>query len=197
MTDDTEHAPSYPQQSSRVATSRSSPSRPPGADDDHVAGVAGRRQHPVGATAAGNRMKPGSGGIRARRILSAGVAAIAGSFLLLFVPIIVYAFVLAFRARGLPDQAAINHFAAMLSPALMPWLERVLTPVLAFWAARRTEQPRAVDGLAVGFLAAMLGLGVALAFGGRLAVGSVVSSLLLVGLGWLGGVIGQKMSSRS
>lgn len=74
----------------------------------------------------------GSKGIRVRRVLGAGLAAIAGSFLLLFVPIIVYAFVLAFRARGFPDQAAINHFAAMFSPASMPWLERVLTPVLAF-----------------------------------------------------------------
>ena len=53
----------------------------------------------------------GSKGIRVRRVLGAGFAAIGGSFLLLFVPIIVYAFILAFRARGLPDQAAINHFA--------------------------------------------------------------------------------------
>jgi hypothetical protein len=142
-------------------------------------------------------MTRGSYGVRVRRVLSAGVAAIAGSFLLLFVPVIVYAFVLALRVRGLPDQTAINHFAAMLSPALMPWLERVLTPVLAFWAVRRTEQHHAVDGLAAGFVAGLLGLGVTLAFGGRLAVGSVVSFLVLVGLGWLGGLLGQKMPLRS
>jgi hypothetical protein len=64
----------------------------------------------------------GSTGIRARRVLGAGFAAIAGSLLLLFVPIIVYAFVLAFRARGFPDQAAINHVAAVVSPAWMPCL---------------------------------------------------------------------------
>ena len=138
----------------------------------------------------------GSKGIRVRRVLGAGLAAIAGSLLLLFVPIIVYAFVLAFRARGFPDQAAINHFAAVVSPAWMPWLERVLTPVLAFWVVRRDEQARAVDGLAVGLLAGLLGLGVTLAFGGSLAVSSAVSFLILLGLGWLGGLVGKRMSSR-
>jgi hypothetical protein len=108
-----------------------------------------------------------------------------------------YAFILAFRARGFPDQSAINHFAAMFSPASMPWLERVLTPVLAFWVVRRTEQARAVDGLAVGLLAGLLGLGVTPAFGGSLDARSMVFFLILVGLGWLGGLVGKKMSSRS
>jgi hypothetical protein len=135
--------------------------------------------------------------MRGRRVLGASLAVIAVSFLLLFVPIIVYAFALAFRVRGAPDQAAINSFAAMLSPALMPWLERVLTLVLAFWVVRRAEDSRAVDGLAVGILAGLLGLGVTLVFGGSLAARSLVSLLILVGLGWLGGLVGQKMSSGS
>ena len=139
----------------------------------------------------------GSKGIRVRRALGAGFAAIAGSFLLLFVPIIVYAFVLAFRARGFPDQAAINHFAAVVSPVWMPWLERVLTLVLAFWAVRRNEQARAVDGLAVGVLAGLLGLGVTLAFGGSLNGPSIISLLILLGLGWLGGLVGRNVWSTS
>jgi hypothetical protein len=139
----------------------------------------------------------GSKGIRVRRVLVAGLAAIAGSFLLLFVPIIGYAFVLAFQARGYPDQAAINHFAASVSPVWMPWLERVLTPVLAFWVVRRNAQARAVDGLAVGLLAGVLGLGVTLAFGGSLAAPGVISFLILLGLGWLGGLVGRKVRSRS
>ena len=135
-----------------------------------------------------------STGIRLRRVLSAAFAVIALSFLLLFVPIIVYAFVLAFRARGAPDQAAINHFAAIVSPALMPWLERLLTLLLAFWAVRRTEAARAADGLFVGVLAGLLSLAVMLAFGGQLAVRSLLLSLVVVGLGWLGGFVGQRMS---
>ena len=130
----------------------------------------------------------------ARLVLGAGVAVIALSFLLLFVPIVVYAFVLAFRARGAPDQTAINHFAAMLSPALMPWLERLLTPVLAFRVVRRAEPAHAVDGLFVGMVAGINGLVMLLAFGGRLTVGSVGGCLLIVGLGWLGGLVAQGIS---
>ena len=137
-----------------------------------------------------------SQGTRVRRVLVAGVAVIAGSFLLLFVPIIVDAFILAFRARGFPDQSAINHFAAVVSPAAMPWLERVLTPLLAFWIARRDARAGAVDGLAVGVLAGVLGLGVTLAFGGSVAVPSIVSLLVLVVLGGLGGLLGRRMPSR-
>jgi hypothetical protein len=133
-------------------------------------------------------------GIRSRRVLCAAFAVIALSFLLLFVPIIIYAFVLAFRARGAPDQAAINHFAAIVSPALMPWLERLLTLLLAFWVVRRTEAARAADGLFVGVVAGLLSLAVMLAFGGQLAVRSLLLSMVVVGLGWLGGFVGQRMS---
>jgi hypothetical protein len=133
-------------------------------------------------------------GIRLRRVLSAAFGVIALSFLLLCVPILIYAFVLAFRARGAPDQAALNHFAATVSPALLPWLERLLTLLLAYWVVRRSEAARAADGLSVGVLAGLLSLAVMLAFGGQLAVRSLLLSLVVVGLGWLGGFVGQRMS---
>jgi len=138
-----------------------------------------------------------SSGIRLRRVLIAALAVIVVSFLLLFVPIIVYAFVLAFRARGAPDQAAINHFAALLSPALMPWLVGLSALLLAFWAVWRTEAARAIDGLVVGVLAGLLDLAVMLAFGGRLAARNLVLFLAVVGLGWLGGFAGRKMSPHA
>jgi hypothetical protein len=131
------------------------------------------------------------------RALGGGFAVIALSFLVLFVVIIVYAFVLAFQARGVPDQTAINRFAAMLSPALMPWLERVLTPVVAFWVVRRAVAARPVHGLFVGLVAGLLSVGVMLAFGGALAISSVGVVVILAGLGWLGGFVSQKMSARS
>jgi hypothetical protein len=127
-----------------------------------------------------------------RRILSAGFVVIALSFLVLFVPIIIYAFVVAFQARGVPDQAAINHFAATISPALMPWLERLLTLLLAFRVVRRAEAARATDGLFVGILAGLLGLAVTLAFGGQLGVSSLVAFFVLAGIGWLGGLVGAQ-----
>jgi hypothetical protein len=142
-------------------------------------------------------MESGSIGGRSRRVLGAGLTVIGASFLVLFVPIIVYAFVLAFQVRGIPDQSAINHFAATISPAWMPWLERLLTLLLAFRVVRRNDAAGAIDGLLVGAVAGLLSLAVILTFGGKLGVGSVLPVLVLVGLGWLGGLVGQRMSRTS
>jgi hypothetical protein len=128
------------------------------------------------------------------RDLCAALAVIVLSFFVLFVPIIIYVFVLAFRARSAPDQAAINHFAATISPLLMPWLERVLTLLLAFWIVRRTEGARAADGLVVGVLSGSLSVGVNAAFGGRLDPRSLLLFVVLAGLGALGGFLGGKRS---
>lgn len=130
--------------------------------------------------------------IRWRRVFGAAFAVIALSFLILIVIITLYAFVLAFQARGTPDQTAINHFAASVSPKLMPWLEMVLTLLLAFRVARRTEGARIISGLIVGILAGLLSLAVTLAFGGRLDLHNSLFLLIVVALGWLGGFIGQK-----
>jgi len=126
------------------------------------------------------------------RVLGAAFAVIALSFLVLIVITTVYAFVLAFRARGAPDQTAINHFAARVSPKLMPWLEACLTLLVAGGVARRTEEASIVSGLFVGILAGLLSLAVTLAFGGRLGFGNFLFLLIVVGLGWLGGFAGQK-----
>lgn len=142
-------------------------------------------------------MDPRSSRIRLLRVLIASFAVIVLSFLLLFVPIIIYAFALAFQARGAPDQVAINHFAAVLSPALMPWLEQLLTLFLAFWLVRRAGAARAVDGLGVGVLAGVFSLAVMLAFGGQLSARSLVLFLVGAALGWLGGLVGQRVLSRA
>jgi hypothetical protein len=136
-------------------------------------------------------------GIRLRRVVLAAIAVVPLSFLVLFVPIIIYAFVLAFRARGAPDQAAINHFAATISPALMPWLEGLLTLILAFGVVRRDETAHAADGLLLGVISGLLSLAVVLAFGGRPSVRNLLIFLILMGLGWLGGFIGQRMPRRA
>ena len=77
--------------------------------------------------------------IRWRRVLSAAFAVIALSLLIPIVILTVYAFVLAFQARGAPDQTAINHFAASVSPKLIPWLEMVLT---LLWPSGLLEELR-------------------------------------------------------
>ena len=98
--------------------------------------------------------------IRWRGVLGAAFAVIALSFLIPIVISTVYAFVLAFKARGAPDQTAISHFAASVSSKLMPWLEMALTLLLALRVARRTEGAPILSGLIVGILAGLLSLAV-------------------------------------
>ena len=130
--------------------------------------------------------------IRWLRVVSAALAVIALSFLILTVIIALYAFGLAFQARGAPDQTAINHFAARLSPKVMPWLEVVLTFLAAVVVGRRTEKASAIHGLLIGILAGLLSLAVPLALSGRLGFHNLVFFLIVAGLGWLGGTVAQK-----
>ena len=131
------------------------------------------------------------------RILGAALAVIALSFLILTVIITVYAFLLAFQARGAPDQTAINHFAARVSPKLIPWLEMLLTLLVAIRVARRTEQASIIDGLFIGILAGLLSVAVTLAFGRRLGLYNLLFFLIVVGLGWLGGFVGHRRTGRT
>jgi Na+/proline symporter len=77
----------------------------------------------------------------------------------------------------------------------MPWLEMVLTLLLAFRVARRSEWAGIISGLIVGFLAGLLSLAVTLAFGGQLGLRNSLFVLIIVALGWLGGSIGQKTAT--
>jgi len=119
------------------------------------------------------------------------------SFLILTVIVAVYALVLAVQARGAPDQAAISRFAARVSPKLMPWLEVSLTFLAAaVVVGRRTEKASAIQGLFIGILSGLLSLLVPLAFAGRLGLRNLVLFLIILGLGWFGGFIGQKRTNR-
>ena len=131
-------------------------------------------------------------GVRWLRVLGAALAVIALSFLVLTAIITIYAVVLAFRARGAPDQNAINHFAARVSPKLLPWLEMLLTLIVALRVARRAGMASIMHGFFIGILAGLLSLAVTLAFGGRLGALNLLFFLIVVGLGWLGGFVGQK-----
>jgi hypothetical protein len=142
-------------------------------------------------------MNYSSSRIRWLRILGAALAVIVLSFLILMFMITVYALVLAFQARGAPDQNAISHFAARVSPKLMPWLEMLLTLGVALSVARRAQTASIMHGLFIGILAGLLSLAVTLAFGGRLGLRNLLFFLIVVGLGWLGGFVGQKRTGET
>lgn len=130
--------------------------------------------------------------VRWRPVVGAAFAVIVVSFLIPLAIVTVYAFVLAFQARGAPDQTAIQHFAASISPKLMPWTETVLTFLFALKVARKTDETGVVSGLAVGILAGVLSSAVTLFYAGRIGLHNAVFPLLLVALGLIGGFIGQK-----
>ncbi len=135
--------------------------------------------------------------VRWFRILGAAVAVIALSFLVLTLITTAYALSLAIHNRGTPDQAAISHFASRTGRWLMPWLETLLTALAAAVVARRTDNASPFHSLLIGILAGLLGLAVALAFGGHLNLRAICLFLIVVGMGWLGGFIGRKRVGRT
>ncbi len=133
--------------------------------------------------------------IRWLRIFGAALAVIALSFLILTVITTAYAFVLAFKVRGAPDQTAINSFAQGIGIKLMLWLEVVMTFLAALIVTRRTKESSATYGLFIGAVVGLLSLALSLAFGGRISLEDLVFFLIVIGLGWLGGFVGQKRSA--
>jgi hypothetical protein len=129
------------------------------------------------------------------RVLGAAAAVLVLSFLVLMGIVAAYAFVLAFQARGVPDQTAINHFAATISPRMMPWLEALLTFLMA-WRVNRVTDASKADGVFVGVLSGLLSTTIVLAFGGPFNLGRLVVFLALTALGWLGGLAGQRWGAQ-
>ncbi len=130
------------------------------------------------------------------QIFGAALAVIASSFIALMAVTVGYAFVLAYQARGAPDQGAINHFAAGISPILMPWLECFLALILSFAIGRKTAGRSTTQGLLIGILAGMLGLAVARFFRGHFGTSSAMFSLGVAGAGYLGGLLGEKWPAK-
>jgi hypothetical protein len=134
--------------------------------------------------------------IRWLRVFGAALSVIALSFISLMIITAGYAAILAFQARGSPDQNTINRFAAGMSPRLMPWLEIIFTLIVSFRVARTTEEHKIIHGLFIGILAGLLGLAVALFIRGHVSLHSLVIFLCVAGLGWLGGFCGQKWAAK-
>lgn len=135
--------------------------------------------------------------VRWLRIISAAVAVIALSFLVLTLMTTIYAFRLAIHAHGSPDQAAISHFASKAGRMLMPGLEALLTVIVAGMVARKTENAGVIHGLLIGLLAGLLGLAMSLAFGGHLNLRAICLFLIVTAAGWLGGFIGRKSGEQN
>ncbi len=124
-----------------------------------------------------------------RVILTAIVVYIA-SFLAITLIVTGYASVIAFQARGAPDQELINAFANQYAPWIGPISLILFTFLGARHVARRVDTAVQTNGIAVGVLASLIDLIVegARSFG----LISVLTVILTIGAAWLGSRTVQK-----
>ena len=134
--------------------------------------------------------------VRWLRVLGVATSVVALSFIVLMIITAGYAFVLAFQARGAPDQGAIGRFAAQISPSLMPWLECLLALILSYNVGRKSEESSAAQGLFIGIFAGLLGLAVALFFRGHVSSSSLLFASGVALAGWIGGSFGEKWPAK-
>jgi putative membrane protein (TIGR04086 family) len=130
--------------------------------------------------------------IRWGRIALAGVLAPTLSFVLVTLIVTVYAFALAFQARGQPDMTLINQFATQVAPWATLILTALLTLLGAMWVARAVPSRAQLHGTLVGVLAALLSLLLSL-FGARgVQFTTLLACALIVVAGWVGGLIAAR-----
>jgi hypothetical protein len=103
------------------------------------------------------------------------------SFIVAFLIVTAYASVLAFQARGAPDQTAINVFASQYAP----WIGNLSLLLLTFFGARhvarRVDSAIPMHGIVLGGLTGLINFAL-----DGFALTSLVVLALTVGAGWLG-----------
>ncbi|MEZ4663079.1 MAG: hypothetical protein R2911_36485 [Caldilineaceae bacterium] len=105
-----------------------------------------------------------------------------------------YATYLSIQARGAPDVVMINNFAAQTAPGITSFFIGIGVLVGSLRAGRKAQAAPFQNGLIVGLAAAFIELAMSL-FGG-VSVWAVVSVILALGGGWLGGKISTRGAHR-
>lgn len=101
-----------------------------------------------------------------------------------------YASYLGFQARGAPDMTMINEFAATYAGGVGSIFVGVGTFVGGLIAGRKVKEDSFQNGLMVGVITALIGL--VLSILGSFSLWSIVSLILALGGGWLGGKLSSK-----
>ena len=116
------------------------------------------------------------------RILLTSVAIIMVSFASVTAIIFVYAFALAFQARGAPDVNQITRFANQVAPIGSIALTTLMTIGGAAWVARRARARPQAHGMLVGVCVALI----VLVLGRSIDLPHLAVFVLTLGAGWLG-----------
>lgn len=119
-----------------------------------------------------------------RVLLTALVVNIVG-FLTVFLVVTAYASYLGFQARGAPDLGLIETFAAQYAP----WIGSISLVLFTFLGGmhigRRVQAALPLHGILLGVVISLLNL----VFGGSLDLSVLVTAVLTIGAGWLGGML--------
>lgn len=121
------------------------------------------------------------------RILIAGLIIVLLTVLIVTLVVTGYAIYLGIEARGAPDQARIDQFAARIGSILAPILAFMLTFLGAGWIRKKVPAAPILSGLVLGILVVILSLLADMAFGTELGAIDVLWYALVVAAGWLGG----------
>lgn len=123
--------------------------------------------------------------VRWWRVTWTALAVYGASFILVFLIVTAYASYLAFQARGAPDQTMIQQFANEYAP----WLGAITIVLFTLLGARClasfVRMNVQLHGLALGVIVALVNLifeGV-----GAFSLTSLLTAVLVIGAGWLGG----------
>jgi hypothetical protein len=111
------------------------------------------------------------------------------SFLIVFLIITAYASYLAFQARGAPNQAVIMAFASQYAPWLGTISLILFTFLGALWLARFAPTGLQLHGLALGILVSLINILFDIS---SLGLNTLITTLLVIASGWLGGRVSLK-----
>ncbi len=124
-------------------------------------------------------------------LLLAGIGAFLAAFVSVFVIVLVYSSILAFQARGAPDQAAIQAFANSYSPLLSDILLPLFALFFSFLVLRRRAQSPVWYGLIIGAVAGLPSL----ILSGQIDLASLFSVVLPIAGGFLGALLATRTGS--
>jgi hypothetical protein len=123
--------------------------------------------------------------IRWWRVTWTALTVYGASFILVFLIFTAYASYLAFQARGAPDQTMIQAFANQYAPWLGAITVVLFTFLRARWLASFVRADVQLHGLVLGVIVALVNL--IFEGGGAFSLTSLLTAVLVIGAGWLGG----------